>query len=162
MEGQQGTATDTERTGETGAEKTAEENASGHSLPSLADTYTPTPAQSSQPALEARSTLLRDYSADNRMLLLSAMACIIGTLATLISWALLRLIALSTNIFYFHRLSFTEVEAGYHPHSWFIALGLIIDQGNSLWFKLYPKSNGAEEIQPSTDEVPLALFQHMD
>ena len=77
-------------------------------------------------ALKADSTLLRDYSADSRMLLISAVACVIGSLAALLSWALLRLISLSTNIFYYHRLSFLELEAGDHPHSWFAPLAPVV------------------------------------
>ncbi len=77
-------------------------------------------------ALKADSTLLRDYSVDSRMLLISAVACVIGSLAALLSWALLRLIGLSTNIFYYHRLSFLELEAGDHPHSWFAPLAPVV------------------------------------
>ncbi len=77
-------------------------------------------------ALKADSTVLRDYSADGRMLLISAVACVIGSLAAVLSWALLRLIGLSTNIFYYHRLSFSELEAGDAPHSWFAPLAPIV------------------------------------
>ena len=49
---------------------------------------------------------LADYSADYRMLILAAMATVAGTGGTLSAWALLKLIALATNLFWYGNLSF--------------------------------------------------------
>lgn len=48
---------------------------------------------------------LGDHSADTRMLLLSIMATIAGSGGALGAWALLKLIAIATNLFWFGRLS---------------------------------------------------------
>jgi len=57
---------------------------------------------------EVRDTL-RDFSADRRMLLLCAMALVTGTLGAMAAWALVKLIALCTNLAYFHVISTTTV-----------------------------------------------------
>jgi H+/Cl- antiporter ClcA/CBS domain-containing protein len=64
------------------------------------------------PALSADThpRRLADHSADYRMLLLAAMAVIAGTGGALAAWALLKLIALATNLLWFARLSFDGVE----------------------------------------------------
>ncbi|WP_210528593.1 chloride channel protein [Rubellimicrobium arenae] len=62
---------------------------------------------SRSPAFPAR---LGDHSADRRMVMLSAMALVVGSGAALGAWVLLRLIALCTNVFWFGRLSVAEVE----------------------------------------------------
>ena len=49
---------------------------------------------------------LADYSADYRMLLLAAMAVVAGTGGALSAWALLKLIALATNILWYGNFSF--------------------------------------------------------
>jgi CIC family chloride channel protein len=49
---------------------------------------------------------LADYSADYRMLILAAMATVAGTGGALSAWALLKLIALATNLFWYGRLTF--------------------------------------------------------
>jgi len=54
--------------------------------------------------LGVRDTL-RDFSADRRLLVLSAMALVTGTFGAAAAWALLNLIALVTNLAYFHVLS---------------------------------------------------------
>jgi len=48
---------------------------------------------------------LRDFSADRRLLLLSAMALVTGTCGAVAAWALLELIALFTHLAYFRTLS---------------------------------------------------------
>ena len=48
---------------------------------------------------------LRDFTADGRLLVLSAMALATGTFGAAAAWALLKLIALVTNLAYFHRVS---------------------------------------------------------
>src|SRR6478672_4665634 len=49
---------------------------------------------------------LSDYSADYRMLLLSAMATVAGTGGALSAWALLKLIAFATNLLWYGNFSF--------------------------------------------------------
>ena len=80
---------------------------------------------------EAETSVLRDYSADARILYTSGLAAILGALSALAAWALLEMIAITTNLFYFHRLSVRDVdpwEAGRH---WWLVLmpvlgGLIV------------------------------------
>nr|MBW4053742.1 chloride channel protein [Pseudomonadota bacterium] len=48
---------------------------------------------------------LRDFTADRRLLVLSAMALVTGTFGAAAAWALLKLIALVTNLAYFHSVS---------------------------------------------------------
>ena len=80
---------------------------------------------------EAEASALRDYSADARILYTSGLAAILGALSALAAWALLEMIAITTNLFYFHRLSVKDVdpwEAGRH---WWLVLmpvlgGLIV------------------------------------
>jgi CIC family chloride channel protein len=61
---------------------------------------------------------LRDYSADSRMVLMSAMALVVGAAGAVLSWALLRLIYLATNAFYFHRFSAQIVDPGANMLGW--------------------------------------------
>src|SRR5579872_6773398 len=49
---------------------------------------------------------LADYSADYRMLILAAMATVAGTGGAFSAWALLKLIAFATNIFWYGNFSF--------------------------------------------------------
>jgi len=49
---------------------------------------------------------LADYSADYRMLILAAMATVAGTGGALSAWALLKLIAFATNLFWYGNFSF--------------------------------------------------------
>jgi len=56
-----------------------------------------------------RHPRLADYSADHRMLILAAMATVAGTGGALSAWALLKLIALATNLFWYGNLSLSTV-----------------------------------------------------
>jgi H+/Cl- antiporter ClcA/CBS domain-containing protein len=53
---------------------------------------------------------LRDFSADRRVLLLAAMAALVGSAGAGAAWLLLRLINLATNLAYFGRLSAAPVS----------------------------------------------------
>ncbi|WP_313801383.1 chloride channel protein [Sphingobium sp.] len=53
---------------------------------------------------------LGDHSADRRMLMLAAMALIVGTGGVAGAWILLQLIALATNIFWFGRFSMDDID----------------------------------------------------
>src|ERR1700722_20867 len=79
---------------------------------------------------EANGTL-RDYSANHRMLLISGLAAVLGGAGAVLAWALLGLIRLATNIFYFQQLSFVDRAPADHTMGWVAALmpvigGLII------------------------------------
>jgi chloride channel protein, CIC family len=69
---------------------------------------------------------LRDFTADARLLLLSAQAVVVGTLGAGAAWCLLRLIALFTNLAYFGRLDAHTVSlVGAHLALWTIAVPVI-------------------------------------
>jgi CIC family chloride channel protein len=74
---------------------------------------------------------LRDYSADSRILYVSALAALLGSVAAVAAWTLLELIALATNLFYFHCWSFVEHDpwqSGVHWWSAFMPVigGLVV------------------------------------
>jgi chloride channel protein, CIC family len=69
---------------------------------------------------------LRDFTVDSRVWLLSGVSLIIGAGATLLAVLLLRLIALSTNLFYYHRLSSAPVSpAGSSLGYWMVLVPVI-------------------------------------
>ncbi|MGB3307117.1 MAG: chloride channel protein [Thermomicrobiales bacterium] len=55
---------------------------------------------------------LGDFTATNRMLVLAGFAAVIGAIASVVAWALLKLIGFFTNLFYFGRLSTSLVNPG--------------------------------------------------
>ncbi|KAA6462947.1 chloride channel protein [Acidobacteria bacterium AB60] len=59
--------------------------------------------------MKSRPSVLRDFTVDRRVWLLSAVALVIGAGAAGLAVFLLRAIAFATNIFYYHRLSFAMV-----------------------------------------------------
>ena len=61
---------------------------------------------------------LRDYTADGRMVLMSCMAVIVGAAGAVLSWLLLRLIFLATNLFYYHRLSASFADPAFNHLGW--------------------------------------------
>lgn len=74
---------------------------------------------------------LRDYSADSRILYTSLLAAGLGAVSAVLAWALLEMISLCTNLFYFQKWSFVDRdpwEAG--RHWWLILMpvlgGLIV------------------------------------
>ncbi len=80
---------------------------------------------------ETSESVLRDYSADARILYTSGLAAILGALSALAAWALLEMIALATNAFYFHRISVREVDPWQAGRHWWLVLvpvvgGLIV------------------------------------
>src|SRR6204780_3763532 len=60
--------------------------------------------------VKSESSALRDFTVDGRVLLLSGVAIMIGIGAALLAVLLLRLIALSTNLFYYQRFSWAPVS----------------------------------------------------
>jgi chloride channel protein, CIC family len=78
--------------------------------------------------MTSHPSVLRDFSVDRRVWLLSAAALLIGAGAAALAALLLRCIALSTNFFYYHRFSFAQVSPADSP------LG--------LWMALVPVAGG--------------------
>ena len=69
--------------------------------------------------MKSRPSALRDFTVDRRVWLLTGVALVIGTGAAALAVLLLRAIALSTNLFYYHRFSFTLVgPAGSTLNHW--------------------------------------------
>jgi chloride channel protein, CIC family len=76
--------------------------------------------------VQSESSALRDFTVDKRVWLLSGLALLIGVGATFLAVLLLRLIALSTNIFYYHRLSFVSVSpAGSSLGYWMVLVPVL-------------------------------------
>ena len=79
---------------------------------------------------------LSDYSVDARILYTSLLAAFIGAIAAVAAWALLQLISLATNLFYFGHFSFLAMEpfdrgGPTHHMPWYLAFmpvlgGLIV------------------------------------
>ena len=61
---------------------------------------------------------LGDYTADRRMVLLSGLAVVVGAVGAGLSWVLLHLIFLCTNLFYFQRWSYAIADPGAHTLGW--------------------------------------------
>ncbi|MFN2974554.1 chloride channel protein [Terriglobus aquaticus] len=69
---------------------------------------------------------MSDFSVDRRVWVLSGVAVLIGVCATFLAVLLLRLIALSTNLFYYHRLSFASVSpAGSPLGHWMVVVPVV-------------------------------------
>ena len=74
---------------------------------------------------------LRDYSADSRILYTSLLAAVLGAVSAVLAWALLEMIALCTNLFYFHTWSFADRDPWQAGRHWWLMLmpvvgGLIV------------------------------------
>jgi chloride channel protein, CIC family len=65
--------------------------------------------------MKSESSVLRDFTVDSRVWLLSGVALVIGVGATFLAVLLLRLIAISTNLFYYHRFSSAYVSPAGSP-----------------------------------------------
>lgn len=81
---------------------------------------------SHMPVRAAANHPLGDHSADLRMVLLAAMAIVVGVGGAIGAWALIKLIAIATNLFWFGRLSasaavITDASVGL----WIIAIPVI-------------------------------------
>jgi CIC family chloride channel protein len=76
--------------------------------------------------MQSESSALRDFTVDRRVWLLSGVALFIGVGATFLAVILLRLIAISTNLFYYHRFSSVTVSpAGSSLGYWMILVPVI-------------------------------------
>jgi CIC family chloride channel protein len=81
--------------------------------------------------LQSEPSVLRDFTVDKRVWLLSGVSVGIGVCATLLAVLLLRCIAVSTNLFYYHRFSITSVSPARGPLGYWMVLvpvvgGLIV------------------------------------
>src|SRR3984885_4821035 len=72
--------------------------------------------------MKAESSVLRDFTVDRRVWLLSAVALIIGIGATFLAVVLLRLIAVATNLFYYHRFSSVSVSPAGSPLGYWMVI----------------------------------------
>jgi H+/Cl- antiporter ClcA/predicted transcriptional regulator len=69
---------------------------------------------------------LADFSTNKRVLLLSAMAVVIGAIASLVAFALIWLIAAITNLAFYHRLSGAPaIPQGHHLGLWVILVPVV-------------------------------------
>src|SRR6202167_5290129 len=76
--------------------------------------------------VKSESSALRDFTVDGRVWLLSGVALIIGIGAALLAVLLLRLIALSTNLFYYQRFSWAPVSpSGSSLGYWMVLIPVI-------------------------------------
>ena len=86
---------------------------------------------------------LGDFTATPRVIPISFLAIGIGILSTFVAWALLRLIAFFTNVFYFGRISTVLVSPAGNHLGWF-ALFVPVAGGLIIGFMAY---YGSERIE---------------
>jgi H+/Cl- antiporter ClcA len=76
--------------------------------------------------MKSEPSALRDFTVDRRVWLLSGVSIVIGICATGLAVVLLRLIALSTNIFYYHRISSVTISpAGSPLGHWMVIVPIV-------------------------------------
>ena len=76
--------------------------------------------------MQSEPSILRDFTVDKRVWFLSGVSIGIGVCATILAVLLLRCIALSTNIFFFHRLSIAPVSpAGSPLGHWMVVVPVV-------------------------------------
>lgn len=83
----------------------------------------PSPEPSNRAALPDS---LHDFTANRRMLTITLLAIPIGACGAVLAWALLKLIALCTNLFYFQRWSMSEVIPADSTMGWTVVLVPIV------------------------------------
>ena len=77
-------------------------------------------------ALQPRGDRLRDFTVDSRLIVLSAMALVVGAAGAGAAWILLRLINFCTNLAYFQRISTDPVTlSNLHLAPWTIVIPVI-------------------------------------
>ncbi|MGB3330903.1 MAG: chloride channel protein [Thermomicrobiales bacterium] len=81
-------------------------------------TLSPDVLESSEPERVPLPHSLRDFTTTTRMLLITALAVIVGAVGALLAWVLLRLIALCTNLFYFQSFSFSNRPPSENTLGW--------------------------------------------
>jgi H+/Cl- antiporter ClcA len=81
------------------------------------------PVINSQPAIEDE---LADFSTNRRVLLLSAMALVIGAISSFVAYALIWLIAAITNLAFYHRFSAAPaIPQGHHLGFWVVLVPVV-------------------------------------
>jgi len=90
-----------------------------------------------------RAHALGDFTTDWRLIPISALAIVIGLLSTGVAWALLRLIGLFTNLFYYQRWDFRLVSPAGTPLG---AWAILVPVGGSLIIGLMARY-GSERIR---------------
>jgi chloride channel protein, CIC family len=76
--------------------------------------------------MKSEPSALRDFTVDRRVWLLSGVSIVIGICATGLAVVLLRLIALSTNLFYYHRISTVTISpAGSPLGHWMVIVPIV-------------------------------------
>jgi len=93
--------------------------------------------------MKAESSALRDFTVDRRVWLLSAVALIIGIGATFLAVLLLKLIAVSTNLFYYHRLSAATVSPAGSPLGYWMVIVPVVGGLLVGWMARY----GSDKIR---------------
>jgi chloride channel protein, CIC family len=93
--------------------------------------------------MKAESSVLRDFTVDRRVWLLSAVALIIGIGATFLAVLLLKLIAVSTNLFYYHRLSAAAVSPAGSPLGYWMVIVPVVGGLLVGWMARY----GSDKIR---------------
>src|SRR5580698_6070198 len=76
--------------------------------------------------MKSEPSVLRDFTVDRRVWLLSGVSIGIGACATALAVLLLRCIALSTNLFYYHRLSIAPVSPAGSPLGYWMVIVPVI------------------------------------
>ncbi|MES1189727.1 MAG: chloride channel protein [Steroidobacter sp.] len=72
-------------------------------------------------SVDTPADALADFTTNHRVLLLSAMSVVIGAVSVAVAWALLRLIALTTNLSFYQRFSFAaSIPQNHHLGYWVI------------------------------------------
>ena len=90
-----------------------------------------------------RSAELGDFTTDWRVVPISLLAIAIGLLSTVVAWALLRLIGLFTNLFYYHRWATNLVSPAGNPLG---AWAILVPVGGALVIGLMARY-GSERIR---------------
>jgi chloride channel protein, CIC family len=76
--------------------------------------------------MKSEPSALRDFTVDRRVWLLSGVSIGIGACATALAVLLLRCIALSTNLFYYHRFSLAPVSPAGSPLGYWMVIVPVI------------------------------------
>ncbi|MEO7145206.1 MAG: chloride channel protein, partial [Bryobacteraceae bacterium] len=71
---------------------------------------------------QRRRETLADFTTGIRVIPISLMAIVIGLISTVVAWALLRLIGLFTNLFYFQRWGFSFISPATNRMGWWAIL----------------------------------------
>jgi CIC family chloride channel protein len=93
--------------------------------------------------MKSESSVLRDFTVDERVWLLSAVALVIGIGATFLAMVLLKLIAISTNLFYYHRLSTLSVPPAGSPLGYWMVIVPVVGGLLVGWMARY----GSDKIR---------------